>query len=184
MVLPDYEIEKLGAVHLQVIPWEPENVNPASLDLRLSDEISVPMWYWRPGLRRAAFALHQRWPKRFPLWSEPRKFKRFVLWPGRFVLCSSLEWTAVPDTMIALLFSKSSTGRLGLEHLHAGYGDPGFNGTWTLELINVAPWPVVLEAGKRLMQLAYIEMSGPPARTYRETGRYNGQVGPTPARER
>jgi deoxycytidine triphosphate deaminase len=96
----------------------------------------------------------------------------------------------IPDDTAVLLFSKSSTGRIGLEHLHAGFGDPGWGSTinslgtlgsrWTWELHNVAPWPIVLKAGKPLMQQVAIRMTDSPLRNYAETGRYNGQTGPTP----
>lgn len=40
---------------------------------------------------------------------------------------SSIEFIKMPDDMVAILFSKSSAGRIGLEHLHAGFGDPGWH---------------------------------------------------------
>jgi len=100
-----------------------------------------------------------------------------------------MEITHIPDDMIAILFSKSSTGRRGIEHLHAGYGDPGFGdnargGTdWTWELVNIAPWPNLLEAGKPLMQLVLAQLHSCPERMYKETGRYNEQSGPTANKE-
>jgi deoxycytidine triphosphate deaminase len=94
-----------------------------------------------------------------------------------------LEFVNIPDDMAAILYSKSSTGRRGVEHLHAGYGDPGWNNSqWTWEIHNVAPWPIKLEAGKPLMQQVMIRMTEAPLRNYAVTGRYNGQVGPTPER--
>jgi dCTP deaminase len=118
-------------------------------------------------------------------WTEPRKFETYLLKPGEFVLCSSLEITRIPDMAMAFLLSKSSTGRRGIEHLHAGAGDPGFGdnerggASWTWELTNCAPWPNLLEAGKPLMQLVLIKLVSRPQRTYKQTGHYNDQDGPT-----
>lgn len=194
--------------HPQVAqPFDPANVNPASYDLRLGNTLRRvhPVWdalYWADmralcdGAELPYYAAQLlsdgEWEayhaaggtvEALPKWGPEETFDNAWLMPGEFVLCSSLEFVSVPDDCIALLFSKSSTGRVGLEHLHAGLGDPGFSGTWTWELHNVALWPIRLEAGKRLMQHVIIRLSDAPLRTYAETGRYQGQQGPTPARE-
>lgn len=161
-----------------------QKIGPASIDLRLGPAIRVARWWWKNPLTRrlAWYACPQRRNDQAFYWTPPRNFKTFTLWPGEFVLCHSLETTTIPDDAIALLFSKSSTGRKGLEHLHAGYGDPGFSGQWTWELHNVAHWPIELVAGAWLMQVAIIGMTDKPERLYAETGRYQGQTGPTVAR--
>ena len=182
MILPDWKLHELCHAGL-VSPYTPEHINPASVDLRLGNTIRTPRWYWKPILWRLAYKLN------LSQWTEPREFDNYLLKPGEFVLCSSMEITRIPDNMIAVLFSKSSTGRRGIEHLHAGYGDPGFGDNerggadWTWELINVAPWPNLLEAGKPLMQLVLARLVDCPRKTYKHAGRYNEQRGPTKARE-
>lgn len=190
-----------------VAPFDMSLVNPASVDLRLGNQLRRvhPVWarLTVPDLRSlcdgspltfAAQRLLSAEERRLyvesgcafdciPLWGPVETFNTAWLMPNEFVLCSSLETVTVPDDAVALLFSKSSTGRRGLEHLHAGLGDPGFYGTWTWELHNVAPWPIRLEAGKRLMQHILVRMERAPHATYASTGRYQGQQGPTPARE-
>jgi deoxycytidine triphosphate deaminase len=105
------------------------------------------------------------------------------LQPGQFILCCTMETVAIPNDACAALFSKSSTGRIGLEHLHAGWIDPGFVGQLTLEFKNVAPWPILLQPGKRYMQMVVYDLTAPAERDYSMTGRYQGQTGATPARE-
>ena len=186
-------------------PFDASLVNPASVDLRLGNQLHRvhPVWdrltvhdlrnlcdgYPLPLHAQRLLSTEERRLyvesgcafDRIPLWGPIETFDTTWLMPHEFVLCSSLETVTVPDDAVALLFSKSSTGRIGLEHLHAGIGDPGFVGTWTWELNNVAPWPLSLVAGKRLMQHIFIRLVGAPMRTYAETGRYQGQQGPTPA---
>lgn len=180
MILSHQQI-KMWAESGGVSPFSSEYVNPASIDLCLGDKIRTPNWYWRPLLWRLA---HKR---NLPHWTETRTFDSYLLKPGEFVLCSSLETTRIPDDMIAVLFSKSSTGRRGIEHLHAGYGDPGFGDNaqggadWTWELLNVAPWPNLLEAGNPLMQLVLARLVSVPDVLYKDVGRYNEQSGPTRA---
>lgn len=188
MILPDFLIRE-WAEGGGIDPFDPENINPASIDLRLGNTISVPRWYWGPLTRWAAWCILRRPdPKKHPelYWDDPKSFERFVLWPGRFVLCHSVEATQIPINRAAMLLSKSSTGRIGLEHLHAGFGDPGFGDNepsqWTWELVNLAPWPIELIAGRRLTQLVLLKMMARPLKGYGETGRYQGQMGPTAAR--
>ncbi len=86
------------------------------------------------------------------------------------------------DDLAGMLALKSSMGRQGLEHLHAGYVDPGFSGTLTLEMEVRAPWPILLARGQRIMQLILERMEDIPDAPYYLTGRYCGQNEPTIAR--
>ena len=158
-------------------------INPASVDLRLGDTIRVAHPIWSVLSIEACRMLDMMGMfDQLPKWGAPVKFSTYMMEPDEFVLCHSLEPVDVPDDCIALLFSKSSTGRNGLEHLHAGVGDPGFKGQWTWELKNAAPWPIRLVPGQRLMQHVMIRMVEQPERSYAETGRYQNQSGPTVAR--
>ena len=178
MILPDFMIRD-WAESGGLSPFDGEYINPSSIDLRLGSTIRTPMWYWKPLLWRLAYKLN------LPRWDRERVFDTYLLKPGEFVLCSSMEVMRIPDNMIAVLFSKSSTGRRGIEHLHAGYCDPGFGDndrggadlTW--ELVNVSPWPNILVAGEPLMQLVMVRLIANPLKTYKYTGRYNDQSGPT-----
>lgn len=157
-----------------VTPFAEDCINPASLDLRLGNTIRIPCQRWQ---LLGSEAVGKKTPAK-DLWQERETFQRFTLWPGHLVLCHSAECTNIPVTACAMLLSKSSTGRLGLEHLHAGWGDAGFSGQWVFELKNLAPWPIELVAGERYMQLVIMNMAETPLRDYSQTGRYQGQTGP------
>ncbi len=152
-----------------VTPFDASNVNPASIDLRLGASFRLPFEYGDIG----------------DTWGNEVLMPEYgiKLLPGEFILCCTLETVAIPVNACAELFSKSSTGRIGLEHLHAGWIDPGFVGQLTLEFKNVAPWPVLLVPGKRYMQMVVHSLTEAAARDYSVTGRYQNQVGATPARE-
>lgn len=203
LILNDEQIKALceGDAPL-VTPYDPALINPASIDLRLGNLIRRPRRWWgevytperlsvaRFQLETEGHDVGNRWslgPD--DLWEDAREFSTYYLLPGEFVLCHSLEFVRIPRDVTALLYSKSSTGRRGLEHLHAGLGDPGFGlatpegAQWTFEFQNVAPWPIKLEAGQRVMQMQLVRMAAPPLNDYTVTGRYNTQSGPTPARE-
>ena len=91
---------------------------------------------------------------------------------------STVERVALPDDLVARLEGKSSLGRLGLLiHSTAGYIDPGFDGTITLELSNVARLPISIYPGMAIGQISFLQMTTPVERPYR--GKYQGQSGPT-----
>ena len=80
----------------------------------------------------------------------------------------------------------SSLGRLGLiVHATAGFVDPGFQGTLTLEITNLTRVPIVLWPGKPIAQLSFMTLDRPAERPYGhpELGsHYVGQVEATESR--
>jgi deoxycytidine triphosphate deaminase len=80
----------------------------------------------------------------------------------------------------------SSLGRLGLiVHATAGFVDPGFRGTLTLEITNLTRVPIVLWPGKPIAQLSFMTLDRPAERPYGhpELGsHYHGQVDATESR--
>ena len=58
------------------------------------------------------------------------------------------EYVEIPDDIVARIEGKSSLGRLGLiVHATAGFVDPGFKGTLTLEITNLTRVPIKLYTG-------------------------------------
>jgi len=64
----------------------------------------------------------------------------------------------------------------------AGFVDAGWSGHLTLELSNVANLPIAIYPGMKIGQLCVFQMSSPAERPYSQTGKYQGQRGPTPSR--
>jgi deoxycytidine triphosphate deaminase len=80
----------------------------------------------------------------------------------------------------------SSLGRLGLLiHSTAGYVDPGWEGTLTLELSNVANLPIKLYDGMKIGQVSFQRLSSPVEVGYGDArigSKYRGQTDPTASR--
>jgi len=80
----------------------------------------------------------------------------------------------------------SSLGRLGLiVHATAGFIDPGWKGTLTLELNNLTRVPIRLHPGLPIAQLSFMALDAPAERPYGspELGsHYQGQVAATESR--
>jgi hypothetical protein len=80
----------------------------------------------------------------------------------------------------------SSLGRLGLLiHSTAGYVDPGWEGTLTLELSNVANLPIKLYDGMKIGQISFQRLSSAVEVGYGDArigSKYRGQTDPTASR--
>jgi dCTP deaminase len=109
----------------------------------------------------------------------------YMIHPGEFLLASTLETISLGPTLAARLEGKSTLGRLGLlTHATAGFIDPGYRGTVTLELSNVSSNPILLRPEMRIGQLAVFRMSSAVGRPYGTPSlgsHYQGQNGPKSA---
>ena len=109
------------------------------------------------------------------------------LTPGRFVLGFTRELVSVPDDLACMVEGRSSLGRCGLQvHSTAGFVDPGFHGSVTMELSNVGPAPIRLRAGMPIGQLVFVRLTSPALSPHGADGRasrcrdQSGSVGARP----
>lgn len=85
-----------------------------------------------------------------------------VLTPGQFVLAHTMEYIILQDDLAAEIEGRSSFARLGLQvHMTAGFIDPGFSGSITLEIFNSGNMPIVLYPGLRIAQVRFIPVNRP-----------------------
>ena len=173
MVLSDRTIrEELSSGRLIIEPFDETLLQPSSVDVRVAHEFRV-----FHNNRRAYIDVKDANDDLTEVVAIPEG-EAFILHPGEFVLGSTAERVALPDDLVARLEGKSSLGRLGLLiHSTAGYIDPGFDGTITLELSNVARLPISIFPGMAIGQISFLQMTTPVDNPYR--GKYQGQVGPT-----
>lgn len=159
MIKPDHWIIKFGESG-GLVPFNPEQVNPASYDVTLGNHWICPT-------------------------REPEEFRadEIVLFPSEVVLATTAEFIKLPRDVVADLKLKSTLGRLWLNHSLSGWVDCNFQGQITLELQNLGPYPRRLAAGMRVAQLVFMGMESAPEVAYGEGGRgnYQGQQGTTRA---
>ncbi len=178
MILSDGTIRSLLASGTLIIePLLPEQVQPASVDVRLGDEFLV--------FRNHSAEVIDPFERPTDLMETigVADGHAFVLHPGEFVLGTTLEMIGLPDDLVARVEGKSSLGRLGLLiHATAGFVDPGWSrGQITLELSNVATLPIKLWPGMKIGQLSFHTLDAPAERPYGHpelNSKYVGQVGP------
>jgi dCTP deaminase len=173
-------LELIGQGRIKVEPWDPKMVQPASIDLRLGDSFRV---------------FHNHRVSAIDLRDPPANLTEeivipagepFVIHPGEFCLGRTLEWVHIPDDIVARIEGKSSLGRLGLiVHATAGFCDPGFEGTLTLELNNLTRVPIRLYPDLPIAQLSFMTLDKPALKPYGTPGlgsHYQGQRAATESR--
>ncbi|MEA2189739.1 MAG: dCTP deaminase [Solirubrobacteraceae bacterium] len=145
---------------------DPAQIGDASIDIRLGPDIIVS----RRATGATAFDATDAMAFRDALRARQTYVRRglgdsFHLQPGEFAIARSLEYVKLPGHVSAEAVGRSSWGRLGLTIATATMVQPGFSGTITLELSNVANTALVLHVGLRLAQLVFTHEA--PARARR-----------------
>ncbi|MFA6457822.1 MAG: dCTP deaminase [Patescibacteria group bacterium] len=159
-----------------------ENIGPSSLDLRCGYHFKVYEHTKFPLLDPANPATFENCSRMLEI-KNPNE--AFIIQPGDFALGVTLEKVALPDDLVARVEGRSSLGRLGIiVHSTAGFVDPGFAGTITLEITNINRMPVALYPGMRVCQLAFETLTSPAEVDYskKATQKYQNQVFPEESR--
>ena len=180
-VLSDGTIRRLvDEERIKIRPWDPAMVQPASVDLKLGTSFRVFHNHRLPAIDLA------QPPSGLTEHVQIEDSANFVIHPGEFVLGTTVEWVELPDDIVARIEGKSSLGRLGLiVHATAGFVDPGFSGTLTLEITNLTRVPIVLWPGKPIAQLSFMTLDQAAERPYGHPdlgSHYHGQVEATESR--
>ena len=99
----------------------------------------------------------------------------FILEPNKLYLGSTNEYTKT-DGYVPVLSGLLELATLGMEiHITAGFGDNGFEGTWTLEII--CSNPTIVYPNMEIGRVYYYPLIGDDKIKYR--GKYFGQIDPT-----
>ena len=165
-ILSDSEIRKaVECGDIVIDPFDPTHLNPVSYDLTLGDTYLTYLG-----------TLDAR--------QEPRTEKRtfdseygLTLHPGVGYLMHTVEriWT---EKYVPILDGKSSIARLFMKvHETAGYGDPGFDGQYTLE-VTVGDRSLRIYAGMRIAQIRFHTIVGQVEKPY--AGNYTGEAAKGP----
>jgi dCTP deaminase len=163
-VLSDWEIQARCGKGQMVSPFNPELLNPASLDVLLGDNLMVENVV-TTDLMRLDISQHSE--------HDP-----FMLQPGEFCLAETVEVFNLPEDISCQFVLKSSRARSGLNHLLAGWCDPGWHGSkLTLELKNERLHHALpLYPGMKIGQMVFHQMSSAPLKSYAITGNYNNHL--------
>ena len=167
MILSDKTIQSLlqnGT--LSISPLEDDQIQPASVDIRLGNTFSI--------VEDSSTGILTFTNK---IAYKEMQAETYLLLPGQFVLATTKEYISLPDDLTAFVEGRSSLGRMGLFIQNAGWVDPGFSGEIKLELFNANRCAIELQAGRRIGQLVFARMDQAALHPYR--GKYQGQRGAT-----
>ena len=127
MILSGKEIIERKEKDILIDPFNENQVNPNSYNLRLHNELLV---YDNPVLDMK----EDNPATKIVIPEEGLLLDSRKLYLGR-----TMEYTETHN-LVPMLEGRSSVGRLGLfVHITAGFGDVGFKGYWTLEIFCVQP---------------------------------------------
>lgn len=149
-----------GRIRIEPAP-EDWQYQPASIDLTLDNEFQSP-------------------------YSDKKIVQdSYLVGAGDCVLATTAQTIEVPHDMVARVEGKSTWGRKFLMvHATAGFIDPGFFGSITLELINLSRVSQVVRRGSPIAQISFEWVDVPVARPYGTKAlgsHYQYQQGVTPS---
>jgi len=151
---------------------DPANINGASIDITLDDTVLVEC----QGSHARIIDLHH---KKGIATQEVLMDQWHTMFPGDFLLASSREIFNLPNNIAAEYKLKSSLARCGLNHMLAGWCDPGWTGSkLTLELHNCTRHHrLMLRPGMKIGQMVFWHCNEVDDRfAYGARGQYNGQT--------
>ena len=170
---------------IEIDPFDPARLNPCSYDLTLGDEVAVYDEWVRT---RAVLGSIIGWDSlrsrdvEIDIKAEPKAVRFQIpkeglrLNPGVGYLMATVERIAT-KRYVPIVDGKSSVGRLFMQvHFTAGFGDPGFDGNYTLEISVLHPLRVY--AGMRIAQMRFHTIVGEVEKPY--AGNYTGEAATGP----
>lgn len=185
MILSDYTIyEEIEQGRLVIDPFDEKFLQPAGYDIRIGTEfLSYLAGATNPVIdpfaKNADDVLHYE----RTVCNKSHPF--YHIYPGAFVLGTSLEKFKLPEDVVAFIDGKASLGRIGLLTGIASTNiAPGFSGALTLELANLANRPIKLCPGMPIAHLTFMRTDRPVRNPYGSEGKghhYYGQPGVSPA---
>ena len=157
---------------IKISPFRKNQIQPASYDVTLSNIYLV--------LKRTGKAYDITDEKCQQEFESVNCTHSIILNPFMCILASTREIITLSKKYCAELSGCSSLGRNFISvHCTAGFIDPGFCGSITLEISNIGKNPVVLYPNMKIGQLKFFEVSG-CATKYNNTSVYSGQREPIP----
>jgi dCTP deaminase len=187
MILESADIfnRRINVKDLGIVPWEKERLQPASYEIALGSQFRV----FDPTVLVIDASNPGEYTKLVNVDDDEQPWYDlgyYLLRPGEFILGSSVETFTFPPDLAGEITGRSSIGRIALQvHVTAGYIDPGFSGTVTLEIANLSPVPIMLRPGLLIAQMKFFKLSRTSQWAYGHPERgshYQHQNGPTASR--
>lgn len=164
MYLSNVDIKKaMKRGEIKIEPLSEEQIGPASVDLTLDNR------WWFPKKRILPVDLEKTG------WEELMNKKtasRVELRPGELCLGITKEKITLADNIIGKLEGRSRYARVGLSvHVTSALVQPGVSNHQVLEILNNAPFSIILHEGMRISQIVFARTKSKTSRPYRKVGK-------------
>jgi len=153
-------LNEVKAGNIKITPFDESHINPNSYNLTLGNKLLVygeartvkntqPSSHSHIVSRHITLDMKKDNPTSEIIIPE----EGLLLNPGTVYLGTTVE-TTFTEKYVPMLEGRSSIGRLGLMvHVTAGFGDVGFNGKWTLEIVPTQP--IIIYPNVEIAQIYY-----------------------------
>ncbi|MCB9637750.1 MAG: dCTP deaminase [Myxococcales bacterium] len=164
----DVILREIEQGRIEIDPFTPEAVGPASVDLRLDNKFRV--------FKKLHDTFDVREDANYEHVTDYMEVdERFLLLPGESVLGITMERITLPPNICGWLEGRSRFARVGLTvHVTASFMQPGIANKQVLEINNVAPIPLFLYPGTFICQFIFQRTEGEA----RYAGRFTNQMKP------
>lgn len=171
-MLVDKEIRKLAKRRSLITPFNENQLQPSSYDIRLCNKIKVINWD-----EIDSDTIIDVYEPHSNIWKDVSIADSYLLMPNECILGATEEVFKLPKNISARVEGKSSLGRMFLcNHITAGFIDPNFSGTITLEIKNNFNIPIRIYPHMLIGQIAF-DKNRKCQNPY--NGKYIGQQEPT-----
>lgn len=170
MVLSDRDLKSsLKKGHIKIIPFSNDIVRENGVDFRLSDEICHHLKANKNFILDPMDPISVR-----RAYGKVIRSDKMVIKPQEQVLLSTIEHLEMPADVMGFVELRSTWARHGLS-MPPTIIDAGFVGTITLEVINHAPYSILLRKAQRFAHIIFAKTHSRVENAY--SGTYLGQQG-------
>lgn len=166
MVLSDVDIRKaMKGGEIKIKPFKPDQVGQGSVDLTLGGTF----WFFKEKYLGKQVDLGK---VGFQEATRKVKADTVVLAPGEMCLAISEEKLTLAPDIMGRLEGRSRYARMGLAvHITSAVVQPGSDNHQVFEIVNSAPFTVVLHKGMRISQVVFYRLESPTSRPYAKYGK-------------
>ena len=148
-----------------------KQINPNSIDLTIAKKFKRPN-VLKNSVVYGFSCQEERDLYNVAYWTDYEAEDGYItMKPGDTILGATREYVTMPEDMCGQLFTKSTMGRMFINHMMAGVIDAGFQGVLTLELKNDGVHTIRIPVGARVVQMVCYGLQFAPDRAYGDATR-------------
>jgi dCTP deaminase len=166
MFLSDVDVKReMKGGGIKIVPFEKSQLGQASVDLSLGDTF----WFFKEKYLGSVVDLGK---VNFKGATKRVKADCVVLGHGEMCLGISREKLTLAPDIMGRLEGRSRYARMGLAvHVTSAVVQPGSSNHQVFEIVNHAPFPIVLHSGMRISQVVFSRLETPTSKPYAKHGK-------------